>query len=148
MSFLMVWVIVNTKHEQQRTFAQLKINWCIVSPPNVSSRVAISPKMITSINLEQYICFKKFLSACKHQLLISPKLLLDSFGDYLVILKEIRKTWRSHSFSAMKNGLGPYQISWCTFWKAYDLSNNLITHHVTDGCFKRKLWPLFYIIYV
>ena len=34
------------------------------------------------------------------------------------------------------------------FWKAWDLTNKFHTHYVTDGCFKRKLRPLFYKIFL
>ena len=73
---------------------------------------------------------------------------LDSFGDCLVILREIRKTWRSHSFSAIKMDWDLIRHRIILFWKAYVLLilNKLITNHVTAGCFKWKLRSLFYII--
>ena len=111
----MVWVIVKTKHEQQRTFAQLKMDWCIVASPYFLSHIAILLKIIPSTNLDRRKRFKKFLSACKHPLLIYKKLFLYSFGDYLAILRENRKKWRLPSFFAIKKRLRPYQTLWFAF---------------------------------
>ena len=111
----MVWVIVKTKNEQQRTFAQLKMDWCIVASPYFLSHIAILLKIIPSTNLDRRKRFKKFLSACKHQLLIYKRLFLHSFGDYLAILRENRKKWRFLSFSAIKKRLRLYQTLWFAF---------------------------------
>ena len=101
MSSLAVWVIVKIKKEQQSTFAQIKIDWCVAQSWNFLSRVAMIVKIISSTNAEWWECYKFFSVLSNINCWFTKSFFLHSPGGYFEVLGENRKKWRPSSFFAI-----------------------------------------------
>ena len=143
MSFLMIWVIVKTKNEQQRTFARLK--WiCASYHPQTFSHALQSSWISFQAQIWIGGSVSKNLSVLAN---IHCWFTKSCFCTHLVTIWQfwgrIAKNEDFLRFPQLKMDCDFIRHYDLLFWKAYDLRNEFNTHYVTVECLKRKLWPLF-----